>query len=113
MLLDKTKTELIDFRSDQEKLISQYDLESNLEMAFLVRWSILEKFVKTVTIEYRRCLLHDSLRLWLSYIEKGTAKPKNAPKTALEANVLPKKPEFIAALDHLSLAMQQQFIGIH
>ena len=92
--------ELIKFYSNQEKLIIQYSSENNREMCYLVQWSVLEKFIKTIASEYRRSLLRESLNAWLSYLESSDNRPSKNPQTAIEINTLPNKSEFIASLKH-------------
>ena len=99
----KIISELETFRATQEKQIAHYQSEKNNEMAYLVRWSILEKVVKTVTSEYRRTNLIKSLEGWLSHIKSGTKKPSKNPSTVIELKVLPQKNEFLSALNYYGL----------
>lgn len=99
----KIRNELEEFRASQEKQLLRYQAEKNNEMAYLVRWSILEKLVKTLATEYRRRILIVSLREWLNHIENGGPKPAKNPNTSVESKVLPKKEEFIACLNYFGL----------
>ncbi|NOT64520.1 MAG: hypothetical protein HOP06_00470 [Methylotenera sp.] len=95
-----TVSELLAFRAIQEKVILHYKSEENREMAFLACWAILEKFIKVIATEYRRCLLEKSLRDWLAYIDSGINKPTKKPETVLDNVNLPKKSEFISSLNN-------------
>lgn len=99
-LTNKVKEDLLEFRRAQDALASHYEKTENREMAYLVRWSILEKFVKVVATEYRLDLLRNSLNEWLAHVENGNPKPSNKPKFSIEVNTLPKKQEFIKALQY-------------
>lgn len=99
----KIRNELREFRSVQEKLIQHYQSENNNEMTYLVRWSILEKLVKTVATEYRRNLLLKSLQDWLAHVKKGDPKPSEIPNTVIELKTLPKRNDFITYLDYYGL----------
>lgn len=106
----KIRNELRDFRVSQEKLFLHYQSEQNHEMAYLVRWSILEKIVKTVATEYRRSLLIESLQEWLAHVKKNEPKPKKNPNTAVEFKTLPQKNEFIASLNYYGLNGQDMWL---
>ena len=99
----KIRKELRVFHDTQEKLISHYNSEQNYEMAYLVRWSILEKLVKTIAAEYRRDILVKSLQDWLTHLKKDTPKPSKKPNTAIDLITLPHKSEFIASLNYFGL----------
>lgn len=99
----KVRKELRAFHDTQEKLISHYNSEQNYEMAYLVRWSILEKLVKTIAAEYRRDILVKSLQDWLTHLKKDTPKPSKKPNTAIDLITLPHKSEFIASLNYFGL----------
>lgn len=92
--------DLLMFRANQEKLILHYKSLENREMAFLACWAISENFIKVVATEYRRCLLEQSLREWLAYVESGIKKPTNKPETVLDSINLPKKSDFISSLNY-------------
>ena len=96
----KLQKELLEFREAQEKLILYYKSDENREMAYLVCWSILERFVKAVATEYRRTLLQKSLEEWTAYIMEGGRKPSTTPRTSIESITLPKKSEFIESLNN-------------
>lgn len=99
-LSEETREKLIKHREDQEKLLSVYMTEKNNEMAYLVRWSILEKVVKDVAIEYRKFVLKRDLEEWLSYLNASdNKKPNVVPKFTLESFSLPIREEFIKALN--------------
>lgn len=95
--------ELLEFRESQEKLVQLYQSRENLEMAYLTRWSILEKLVKTVASDFRRKNLIDSLQAWLVYARKGEQRPSKNPNTAIELKTLPQKKEFIDSLNQYGL----------
>jgi len=99
----KIREELREFSVSQEKLIQRYQSEQNHEMTYLVRWSILEKVVKTIATEYRRSLLVESLQEWLAHVKKNEPKPTKKPNTAIELKVLPQKNEFIESLNYYGL----------
>ncbi|MGV7235167.1 MAG: hypothetical protein ACQ9ET_02815 [Nitrosomonadaceae bacterium] len=91
--------DLIEFRTAQNELLADYESEKNNEMAFLVRWSILEYFVKAIAAERRRIQLRNSLLAWLSYVDGDAEKPSKNPQTSIEARTLPNKSEFIVSLN--------------
>jgi hypothetical protein len=99
-LTNKVKEDLLKFRRAQDALASHYEKTENREMAYLVRWSILERFVKVVATEYRLDLLRNSLNEWLAHIENGKPRPSKNPKFSIEVNTLPEKQEFIKALQY-------------
>ena len=104
--------ELLEFRESQELLVQHYQNKENLEMAYLTRWSILEKLVKTVASEFRRQSLISSLHAWLAYATKGKQQPSKNPNTAIELKVLPKKGEFIASLNQYGLLGQDVWLVV-
>ena len=67
---------LRNFARSQMELVSDYEEKDQLETAYLARWAVLEKIVKTVAKEW---------------------------DNSWEANSLPRKKDFIAALDHFGL----------
>lgn len=99
----KIRVELKAFRLAQENLIKRYHSDENYEMVYLVRWSILEKVVKTVAAEYRRILLIESLQEWLAHVKKNEPKPTKKPNTSIELKTLPQQKEFIACLNYYGL----------
>ena len=70
----QVKNTLLEFLLSQERLIRNYDKEKSFEMAYLVRWSMLEKIVKVIASEYRRKQLIISLREWLEFAENSNNK---------------------------------------
>jgi len=99
-LTNKVKKDLIEFRRTQDALVRHYEKAENREMAYLVSWSILERFVKAVAYEYRRELLRKSLNEWLEHVQKGKPQPSKKPNFLVETNTIPIKKEFIKALQH-------------
>jgi len=87
----KIRKELEEFRASQGKQLLHYQADKNNEMVYLVRWSILEKLVKTIATEYRKNMLLISLREWITHIRRGEPKPSKNPNTAIELKVLPQK----------------------
>ena len=83
------------------ELVKFYESVNQLETAYLARWAVLEKFVKAVTAEYRRCMLKHALRQWSAYVNGNLpVHPKERLDTRLKAKHLPEKSEFIAALNY-------------
>jgi len=80
-LTNKVQKDLIEFRRIQDTLAHYYEKAENREMAYLVRWSILERFVKAVAYEYRRESLRKSLNGWLEHVEKGKPQPSKKPNS--------------------------------
>ena len=99
-LTNKVKEDLLEFRRAQDALASHYEKTGNREMAYLVRWSILEKFVKVLATEYRLDLLRNSLNEWLAHVANGKPRPSKKTDFSIEVNTLPKKQEFIRALQY-------------
>jgi len=97
-LTNKIKKDLLEFRCTQDALARHYEETKNREMAYLVRWSILERFVKVVAAEYTRESLKKSLKEWLEHVENGKPRPSKKPNFSVETNTLPKKREFIKSL---------------
>lgn len=92
---------LIDFRAVQELLAEVYENNKQHETAYLARWAILEKFVKTIAYEYRREMLRKSLAEWTDYLDgKWDKRPDTTPKCALDAVTLPREKEFFSCLSY-------------
>ena len=106
----KIRVELKAFRVTQENLIRHYQSDDNHEMAYLVRWSILEKVVKTIATEYRRNILIKSLQEWLAHVKKNEPKPSKNPNTSVELKMLPQKNEFISSLNYYGLNGQDMWL---
>ena len=79
ILSDENVKKLVEYRNTQEVLWTKYKERNNLEMMYLVQWSILEKLVKVITIEYRRDILKKSMKSWLAHLDNGQEKPDRTP----------------------------------
>jgi len=91
---------LIDFRALQELHAEVYENNKQYETAYLARWSILEKFVKTVAHEYRREMLRKSLAEWTDYLDGKLKQKPRKPNCILAPNNLPEEKEFRACLTY-------------
>lgn len=89
---------LIDFRALQELHAEVYENNKQHETAYLARWSILEKFVKTIAYEYRREMLRKSLTEWTDYLNGKLKQKPRRPNCILAPNNLPEEKEFRACL---------------
>ncbi len=103
ILSDENVKKLVEYRNTQEVLWTKYKERNNLEMMYLVQWSILEKLVKVITIEYRRDILTKSMKSWLAHLDNGQEKPDRTPNFTVDVKVLPNKNELKAALDYYGL----------
>lgn len=96
----KLAEEIQEFSHSRLALVHIYEDKQQHETAYLARWAILEKFVKTVVTEYRRELLKHSLIDWLGYVNgQISKKPSKQPQTRLLVTNLPEKRELINALN--------------
>jgi hypothetical protein len=84
----------------QELHAEVYENNKQYETAYLARWSILEKFVKTVATEYRRDFLRKSLAGWTDYLDGRLKQKPRKPNTILESNSLPQEKEFRVCLNY-------------
>lgn len=83
--------EMRQFRQDQESLARDYEALNNNEMHYLVRWSLLEGFVKMLAAQYRRTMLMEALKSWISYLENE----KKVENFAIKTVFLPRMEAYI------------------
>lgn len=94
------KEQLIEYYNKQESLVKIYKNENNLEMAYLTKWTILEKFIKLLTFQKRKIYLANDLKAWLKYLEIGGKKPVDISKFSIECPILPQEKEFKEVLNN-------------
>ena len=99
-LTREAQSELRAFAEDQMALVRNYEKHKSFEAAYLARWAIAERFVKTVAAEHREATLRAALWEWTQYLDgTETERPSSKLDTTLESFSLPNKKEFKVSLE--------------
>lgn len=76
--------------SEKANLISNYEDKGIYELAYLIKWQIVEDTVKDIAIVQRRDNLLKALKLWMDYLEGlELKKPKDIKNFNLDSKTLP------------------------
>ena len=76
--------------SEKKNQISNYEDQGVFELAYLIKWQIVEETVKEIAIIQRRDNLLKSLKLWIDYLEDAESKkPKDIKNFNLDSKTLP------------------------
>jgi hypothetical protein len=97
----KTTNELLSYYESQELLLLYYVEKNSLEMMWLVKWTILECFVKKTFSQYRIVKLNKQIQEWSFYLNGGDVnKPAEIKNFSIEPKVLPNEHELREALEY-------------
>ncbi len=94
--------EMLLYYEKQKESSAYYKGKNNLEMEYLVEWTILEKFTKEISAQYRKFKLKNELEEWIIYLEKGCSakKPNKINSFTIESVSLPREQDLKEALNY-------------
>ena len=88
---------------ENEKLISTYEELGVFELAYLIKWQIIEATLKNIAKTQRKENLLNKLNEWISYLGGASNAPKKINSFSIDSDSLPEIELIIAYFDKAAL----------